>query len=74
MNKFIVLLIALVLLPISALADEIKGHVVSIADGDTLTILVSGHDQIKVRLAEIDAPEKSQPFGQRSKQSLRHVF
>jgi len=54
----------------SALAEEMVGHVVGVADGDTLTILVNGHDQIKVRLAEIDAPEKAQPFGQRSKQSL----
>lgn len=55
---------------LSAVAEEITGHVVGVADGDTLTLLVKGHDQIKVRLAEIDAPEKSQPFGQRSKQSL----
>lgn len=43
--------------------------VVSISDGDTLTIL---HDQqqVRIRLAEIDAPEKNQPFGMRSKQSL----
>ena len=43
--------------------------VIGISDGDTLTVL---HDQqqIKVRLAEIDAPEKAQPFGARAKKSL----
>jgi endonuclease YncB( thermonuclease family) len=64
------LLFTLVLLSTNALSEEIKGRVIGIADGDTLTVLVNEHDQIKVRLAEIDAPEKSQPFGQRSKQSL----
>lgn len=43
--------------------------VVSVHDGDTLTVLV-GKQQIKVRLAEIDAPELRQPFGNWSKQSL----
>ena len=51
-------------------AAQISGRVVGVADGDTLTLLVDNHDQVKVRLAEIDAPEKAQPFGQRSKQSL----
>ena len=51
-------------------AGDVTGRVVSVADGDTLTVLTSRHDQIRVRLAEIDAPEKSQAFGQRSKQSL----
>lgn len=54
----------------STFAEEISGKIVAVTDGDTLIILLNGHDQIKVRLAEIDAPEKSQPFGQRSKQSL----
>lgn len=53
---------------VNAFAD-FSGHVVSIADGDTLTILLD-RQQIKVRLVEIDAPEKSQAFGNRSKQSL----
>lgn len=70
MRKVGALLFLALLFSGRAFAEEIVGRVVGIADGDTLTILVSGRNQIKVRLAEIDAPEKSQPFGQRSKQSL----
>jgi endonuclease YncB( thermonuclease family) len=54
----------------SAFADTISGRVVGVADGDTLTVLDSRKQQHKVRLIGIDAPEKAQPFGERSKQSL----
>ena len=48
------------------------GRVVSIQDGDTLTVLVARR-QIKVRLAGIDAPERDQPFGEKSWQSLSQM-
>lgn len=69
-TKVSAILFLFLLFSVHALGEEIKGRVVGVTDGDTLTVLVNGHDQIKVRLAEIDAPEKSQPFGQRSKKSL----
>src|SRR5687767_892413 len=51
------------------LAETLSGRVVAIADGDTLTVLVDRH-QVRVRLADIDAPERKQPFGTRSRLSL----
>lgn len=44
-------------------------QVIKIADGDTLTLLVDERP-LKIRLANIDAPEKRQAFGTRSRQSL----
>lgn len=43
---------------------------VGVADGDTVTVLTADQVQVKVRLAEIDAPEKKQAFGQASKKFL----
>ena len=45
------------------------GKVVSIHDGDTITVL-QGKQQVKVRLFGIDAPELKQPYGKKSKQFL----
>lgn len=54
----------------AAQAETFSGTVVGIADGDTQTVLTASRQQHKIRLAEIDASEKSQPFGTQSKQSL----
>lgn len=43
--------------------------VVGISDGDTLTCL-QNRTELKVRLLYIDAPESSQPFGNKAKQAL----
>jgi micrococcal nuclease len=51
-------------------ADELRGKVVSIADGDTITVLDAAKKQHKVRLNGIDAPEKAQAFGAKSKARL----
>jgi len=53
-----------------AIGAEINARVVGITDGDTLKVLTPAHDLIKIRLAEIDAPEHDQPYGSRSKQAL----
>ena len=51
-------------------ADELRGKVVSIADGDTITVLDSAKVQHKIRLQGIDAPEKKQAFGTKSKELM----
>jgi micrococcal nuclease len=63
------LLIAIGLVAASPPAKTLTGKVVSIADGDTLTLLVA-KTQIKVRLEGIDIPERGQPFGRKTGQAL----
>jgi len=53
-----------------ALAETLSGTVVSVVDGDTLTIQDAGKRRHRVRLAEIDAPERQQAFYAQSGQSL----
>lgn len=57
-------------LSLNAHADTLLGKVISVADGDTITVLDADKVQHKIRLAGIDAPEKKQAFGNRSKESL----
>lgn len=64
------LILGLVIFSTVASSDVLLGDVVGVTDGDTVTILDANHQQYKVRLSGIDAPEKKQPFGQKSKEML----
>lgn len=63
----------LVLISCTINAATLQGKVVGVADGDTITVLDANNKQHKIRLQGIDAPEKAQAFGQKSKQSLNQL-
>jgi endonuclease YncB( thermonuclease family) len=67
-------LLSLLLLAVGPIvAETLDGRVVSVADGDTITILDDAQVRHRIRLAAIDAPEKGEPFGERSKQNLSQL-
>lgn len=68
MGKFLKLLI-LFLYSVTAYSQTtFNARVVGIKDGDTVVVLDSLNNQTTLRLAEVDCPEKNQPFGTRAKQ------
>lgn len=54
-------------------AETLWGQVVNVADGDSVTVLDESRQVHKVRLSGIDAPEKKQDFGGRSRRSLMEM-
>lgn len=64
-----VFLIVFLAFPLITLAD-ISGRVVAVTDGDTIKILDERKVEHKVRLTGIDAPERGQPFGRKSRDYL----
>jgi endonuclease YncB( thermonuclease family) len=49
------------------------GKVVGIADGDTITVLREGKQQVKIRLYGIDCPERGQAFSRKAKQFISEM-
>jgi len=54
----------------SETAVSFRATVVGVSDGDTITVRDETNQQHKIRLAEIDAPERGQPWADRSRQAL----
>ncbi len=65
-----VLAVALLLISAQPRAGTLTGRIIGITDGDTLTLLDADHIPHKIRIAGIDAPEKRQPFGEKTKTNL----
>lgn len=62
-----------ILLTLSMIAQTITGKVTSITDGDTIKVL-ENKAEYKIRFNGIDAPEKSQAYGQKSKEFLSSLI
>ena len=62
----IALLTLLIAMPVHA-AAPLTGRVSHVSDGDTVVVLTSGREEVKIRLHGIDCPEAKQPFGQAAK-------
>ena len=68
MRLLIVLLLAIPF--VAASAATLTGRTVRVTDGDTIVILSEGNVQHKIRLQGIDAPERGQAYGTKSKEHL----
>ena len=69
--KTLLSLVAWLVLAANALAQGvIHGRTIGVTDGDTIHVLTSEKQLLKVQVAFVDAPESSQAFGQRAKQAM----
>lgn len=69
MTNFRALLACALLAVSSAAWADFTGPVVAVLDGDTIDVLVNNRP-VRIRFAQIDAPERKQAFGTRSRQAL----
>ena len=51
-------------------AETFDAYVIAVIDGDTVLVL-RDNQRLKLRLADIDAPEKAQPYGRQSTEYLK---
>lgn len=76
MNRLALIAVAVLLLPLPAYGRKaappkvILGKIVGVTDGDTVKVLDGNKTLTKICLLAIDAPEKKQAYGNKSKQAL----
>jgi len=70
MKNCLIIFILLALLPFGLYSQTFQVKVVGISDGDTFTGLNRDNLQLKFRIHGIDAPEKKQAFGTKSREHL----
>ena len=70
-TRLFLAVLATVTLVTPVAAETLRGVVVGVSDGDTITLLTQDNRSVRIRLAEIDAPElHGQPFGRAAKSAL----
>ena len=70
MNPTAVLFTAFLCIGNASADTSFRGDVVRILDGDTVEVLDAAKQTHRVRLANIDAPERRQAFGEVARQAL----
>jgi micrococcal nuclease len=68
MKKLLILFVTFLTISVSLAQTVYTGKVIAIKDGDTVVVIDSLNTQTTLRLAEVDCPEKNQPFGTKAKQ------
>ncbi len=64
------LLAVLLITTMSVSAESFDCRVIGIADGNSFSCRTNVGDRLRVRLAEVDAPELKQPYGIQARQAL----
>lgn len=72
--KKLILLTILICASLLCSAQRFSVKVVGISDGDTFTAINDDNLQLKIRIYGIDAPEKKQAFGNKSKEFLSSLI
>jgi len=72
MRRFVLALAFLLATPLSA--ATFRATLQRVFDGDTIDVVDERGREFRIRLSGIDAPERDQPFGQRSGESLRRLL
>ncbi len=71
--NFVSILFILLIAFVAPCIAQLTGKVVSVEDGDTVTVLDASKQQTRVRLSGIDCPESGQDFGTKAKQFLSKI-
>jgi endonuclease YncB( thermonuclease family) len=70
MRRIAAVPVVILLLPLTLFAQDFSGVVYRVIDGDSLRIRTQEGREIEVRLADIDAPERDQPYADRARDAL----
>lgn len=58
----------------AAWAATLTGTVIGVTNGDTLTVIDTARNRLKITLLAADAPERNQPFGAAARQNLANLL